>query len=130
MTEITLPKKSFLATLDAFQTQFQLASPTILLETEPAGDRFMMVAQRVANPVLPQAAKPGPSSAPNLGPALAPAETIEVRAFGPCQTAGEPVSVEFDISQLQGAINQAYKSSQADSITLVVSDGVSVKTPA
>ena len=118
MTEITLPKKSFLATLDALQTQFQLSTTRVHFETETSGNRFILAAKRGLEPVLgPVAQDAPPQSAP------------EVRAFGPCQVVGEPVSVDFDIKELQSAIINAHGLVATESLTLVVADGVTVKRP-
>ncbi len=116
MTEITLPKKSFLATLDALQTQYQLSTTVVHFETEPAGDRFMLAAKRGIEPVV------GP-----VGYDAPVQQAPEVRAFGPCQVVGDPVSVDFDLKELQTAILKVHSDPKEESVTLVVSAGVSVK---
>ena len=104
MTEITFDKKSFLKTLDAFLTQFQLRSTTARLETQPAGDRFQLSAVRTND------------------------ETVV--AFGPCKTHGEMVAIDFDLRDLQGAILEAHAPHAAESVTLIVGEGLFVKDPA
>ena len=103
MTEITFHRKTLLATLDAILTQFDLASSDLILETEPSGDRFILVAKRK--------------------------DLQDVRAFGPCQVKGNPVSVEFDINDLQTAIVDAHQTDEAENVTLLVGDGLWVKDP-
>jgi hypothetical protein len=102
MTEITFNRKSFIETLDVFQSQFELASPAVVLETEPSGDRFILTAKRKDAP--------------------------EVKAFGPCSVKGEPLNVEFDIQDLRRAVAEA--STTGDDLTLLIGDGLWVKEAA
>jgi len=111
MTEVTFDKKTFLATLDALQTQFKLMTPTIQLQTELGGTRFQLHAKRMSDHPDRDDMQP-------------------VSAFGPCQVKGEPVSVEFDIKDLHAAILDAHQSHEAEKVTLLVGEGVWVKDPA
>ena len=112
MTEVIFDKKTFLATLDALQTQFTLLTPIVQLVTEPSGDRFQLHARRDDSTPISEGAGQ------------------EVAAFGPCQVKGEPVSVEFDIKDLHSAILDAHKEHDAEKVTLLVANGVWVKDPA
>jgi hypothetical protein len=103
MTEVSFERKSFLGMLDALRTQFELSSPTVVLETEPSGERFSLSARREDN--------------------------AEVKAFGPCVVKGEPVRVEFDIADLQQAVLDAHDGIESDNVTLLVGDGIWVKDP-
>jgi hypothetical protein len=99
MTEIQFDRKIFVKTLEAFRTQFQLSKPTVTLQTEESGDRFVLTAIREG--------------------------ASEVKAFGPCRVTGEPVNIEFDMSDLAGAIEAATIAS--DDLTLLVGEGLWVK---
>jgi hypothetical protein len=99
MTEVTFNRKTFISTLDAFKTRFELASSIAVLETEPSGERFILSAKRTNG--------------------------IDVRAFGPCSVKGEPLNVEFDLSDLEKAITDATATS--DNLTLLIGDGLWVK---
>ena len=101
MTEVTFHKKTFLATLDALQMQFDLVGPELVLETEPSGERFIMAAKRK--------------------------DLTDVRAFGPCEVRGEPISVEFNIDDLRAAILDAHQTDEAEKLTLLVGNGIWVK---
>ncbi len=103
MTEITLFKKSFLATLEALRTQFNVIDPTLVLETEPTGDRFSLLAKR--------------------------SDGQNVQAFGPCEVSGAPVSIQCDMVQLQDAIVAAHENLDEEKVTLLVGDGIWVKDP-
>ena len=103
MTELTFNKNAFLTTLDAFQTKFELESNNFTLESEASGDRFILSAKR----------KDG----------------NDVRAFGPCQVKGEPVSVVFDVTDLQRSIQETHKDANVENVTLIVGEGLWVKEP-
>lgn len=103
MTEVTLNKQAFLKTLEVIKTQFELASPSLTIETEPDGKRFALTVKR--------------NNAP------------EVRAFGPCVVKGEPVSIVCDISDLESAIVNAYENANEEDLTLLIGDGIWVKDP-
>ncbi|GEM_PF-3115159 len=104
MTEITFHKKSFLATIEAFKTQFNVVDTTLQLETEANGERFSLLAKR--------------STGQN------------VQAFGPCEVKGEPVSIQCDMLDLEQAIVSAHERLNEEKITLLVGDGLWVKDPA
>jgi hypothetical protein len=97
MTEITFHTKSFLATLDTLASQFDLAGPTLMLETEASGNRFILTAKRKND--------------------------NDVRAFGPCTVVGNPVSVEWDRSDLETAIKNGLTESD-EHVTLIIPDGL------
>ena|SRR5436309_15797482 len=103
MTEITFNKNAFLATLEAMLTKFELASNSFTLESPASGDQFILTAIR----------KDGP----------------EVKAFGPCEVRGEPISIRFDGPELQESIAKTHKGSNAENVTLIVGDGLWVKEP-
>jgi hypothetical protein len=104
MTEVTFNKKAFLETLHVLQTQFNLVTPAVQLATEPSGERFSLTAKR--------------DDDQNVG------------AFGPCEVKGDPISVEFDIKDLEAAIIDAHGASDVEKVTLLVANGVWVKDPA
>ena len=101
MTEITFHRKSFLATIDALANQFDLAGPTFKLETEAAGNRFILTAKRN--------------------------NASDVHAFGPCTVAGNPISVECDRSDLQTAIEGGHETESGEHVTLTIRNGLLVK---
>lgn len=108
MTEVTFDKRSFLATLEALQKQFDLASNELLLETESAGEdasatRFMLEAKR----------KDGQ----------------DVRAFGPCSVKGEMVSIKCDLKEVEQAVILAHEGIEAEKVTFIIGDGIWVKEP-
>ena len=103
MTELTFNKNAFLATIDAMLTKFELENNSFSLESEPSGERFILVARR----------KDG----------------NEVKAFGPCEVKGPPVSVMFDAPELQQSIEDAHRASNSEKVTLIVGDGLWVKEP-
>jgi hypothetical protein len=103
MTEITFNKNAFLATLEAMLTNFELESNSFTLESEPSGDRFILAAKR----------KDG----------------NDVRAFGPCEVKGDPISVIFDSVALQHSIEETFRTANAEKMTLIVGDGLWVKEP-
>lgn len=102
MTEIQLNKNVFLRTLQALRGQFELATTAIVLETDETGKQFILTAKRENAP--------------------------DVRAFGPCTVKGEPLNVEFDLVELEAAINSA--SIEGDEMTLLIGDGLWVKETA
>ncbi|MDP4201021.1 MAG: hypothetical protein Q8922_15615 [Bacteroidota bacterium] len=102
MTEVTFDKRTFLATLEAFQKQFTLASTDALLETTSA-DRFMLEVKRSDNQ--------------------------DVRAFGPCEVKGEMVHISFDFKEVEQAVISAHEGIEAAKVTLIVGDGIWVKEP-
>src|SRR5665213_3394232 len=103
MTEVTLNKRSFLTTLDTIKTRFELAWPSLVLETEPDGTRFSLTAKR--------------------------ANAADVRAFGPCEVKGSPISIACDISDLESAILNAHQDLNEENLTLLIGDGIWVKDP-
>ncbi len=103
MTEVTLNKQSFLTTLETIKTKFELAGPSLVLETEADGTRFALTAKRRDAP--------------------------DVRAFGPCQVNGSPVSIACDISELEAAIMNAHSDAKEESLTLLIGEGIWVKDP-
>jgi hypothetical protein len=102
MTEVTFDKHSFLATLEALQKQFDLASNELLLETTD-GEHFMLEAKR----------KDG----------------NDVRAFGPCQVKGEMVSIKCDMKEIEQAVILAHEGLEAVKVTFIIGDGIWVKEP-
>ncbi len=102
MTEVTFDKRTFLATLEALQKQFDLASNELLLETQP-DSRFMLEAKR----------KDGQ----------------DVRAFGPCQVKGEMVSIKCDIKEIEQAVILAHEGIETEKVTFIIGDGIWVKEP-
>jgi len=102
MTEVTFDKRTFLATLEALQMQFELTSNELLLETQPDG-RFMLEAKR----------KDGQ----------------DVRAFGSCQTKGEMVNIKFDLKEIEQAVILAHEGIEAEKVTFIIGDGIWVKEP-
>lgn len=103
MTEVTLNRQSFLTTLETIKTKFELAGPSLVLETEPDGTRFALTAKR--------------------------RDASDVRAFGPCQVKGTPVSIACDISDLESAIVTACQDVNEENLTLLIGDGIWVKDP-
>ena len=103
MTELTFNKNAFLATLEAMLTKFELESNSFTLESEPSGERFILAAKR----------KDG----------------NDVRAFGPCEVKGEPVSIIFDSVDLQRSIEETHRNVNSEKLTLIVGDGLWVKEP-
>jgi hypothetical protein len=104
MTEVTFNKKAFLETLEVLQKQFTLASNDLMLETEEGGERFILEVKR--------------------------SDGQEVRAFGPCQVKGEPVKVNFDLTEVESAVKSAHEGANSDSVTLLIGNGLWVKDPA
>jgi hypothetical protein len=103
MTEVTFNKKAFMATLDALQQQFTLASNELTLETEPNGERFILGAKR--------------------------SDGNEVKAFGPCQVKGAPVHVNFDLKDIELAVLSAHQGAESEDVTFIIGDGLWVKDP-
>ena len=103
MTELTFNKNAFLTTLETFQTKFELESNNFTLESEASGDRFILSAKR----------KDG----------------NDIRAFGPCQVKGNPISVAFDVLDLQRSIQETHKAANVENLTLIVGDSLRVKEP-
>jgi hypothetical protein len=103
MTEVSFNKKAFLATLEALQNQFTLATNDLTLETEPNGERFMLGGVRT--------------------------DGNEVKAFGPCQVHGEPVHVNFDLKDIESAILSAHEGQDSETVTFIIGDGLWVKDP-
>ena len=103
MTEVTFNKKAFLGTLEALQTQFTLASHELTLETEPNGQRFILGGKR--------------------------SDGQEVKAFGPCEVKGQPVHVTFDLKDVELAVISAHEGHSAETVTLLIADGLWVKDP-
>jgi hypothetical protein len=103
MTEVTLNKRSFLATLEAIKTKFVLAGPELVFETEPDGRRFQLTAKRQS--------------------------ADDVRAFGPCEVKGDPISIACNITDLEAAIVNAYQNANEENLTLLIGDGIWVKDP-
>ncbi len=103
MTEVILNKQSFLTTLETIKSRFELAGPSLVLETEPAGNRFALTAKR--------------------------RDASDVRAFGPCTVKGDPISIACDISELEAAIRNAHADAKEENLTLLIGDGIWVKDP-
>ena len=103
MTEITLNKDVFLKTIQAFQSQFEVENPEVVLESDPGGERFVLTAKR-----------------PN---------GVPVKAFGPCLIKGDQFSVEFDMKELEQSIEEAFSGSEMTDVTLIIANGIWVKDP-
>lgn len=103
MTEVTFNKKAFLGTLEALRQQFTLASNELTLETEASGERFILEAKR--------------------------SDGAEVKAFGPCEVHGEPVRVNFDLTDVENAVLSAHEGDTSESVTLIIGEGLWVKDP-
>lgn len=110
MTEVTLNKRSFVATLEAIKTHFEFVSHSLTIETEPDGARFALTAKQAS-------------------PTMLGTNAPDVRAFGPCEVKGDPVSIVCDISDLESAIINAYKDAIEENLTLLIGDGIWVKEP-
>ena len=101
MAEITLNRKTFVATLDAIQRQSPLSTPMLVIESASEPGRWILTAERVDNQIT--------------------------RAFGPCEGSGEEFKESFNVIDLAEEISDKIPEN-VQSITLVMNNGVRLKT--